>query len=118
MLLEDTNQFYLDLFTCTFPKLYVNKQSYFETPKFPPLVNSRNAGRKQNGLDFSYMASFKKTVKFNTLFTTWTPRGGNKRPKPQVVPADSPDVQTPIIKNQPLNVEDHQQNKDTEETPV
>ena len=52
MLLEDTNQFYLDLFTCTFPKLYVNKQSYFETPKFPPLVNSRNAGRKQNGLDF------------------------------------------------------------------
>jgi len=66
----------------------------------------------------SYMASFKKTVKFNTLFTTWTPKGGNKRPKQQVVPADSPDVETPIIKNQFRNVKDHQQNKDTEETPV
>ena len=43
---------------------------------------------------------------------------GNKRPKQQVVPADSPDVETPIIKNQPRNVEDLQQNKDTEETPV
>ena len=64
------------------------------------------------------MASFKKTVKLNTLFTTWTPRGGNKRPNQQVVPADSPDVETPIIKNQPRNAEDHQQNKDTDETPV
>ena len=62
------------------------------------------------------MASFKKTVKFNTLFTTWTPRGGNKRPKQQVVPADSPDVETPIIKNLPGKVQDNQQKKDTEET--
>ena len=38
MFLEETNQFNLDLFTCTFPKLYVNKQSCFETPKFPPLI--------------------------------------------------------------------------------
>jgi hypothetical protein len=59
----------------------------------------------------SYMASFKKTVNLNTIFTTWTQRGGNKRPKQQVVPADSPDVETPIIKNQPPK-------KDTEETEV
>jgi hypothetical protein len=78
----------------------------------------RNARRKQNGLDFSYMASFKKTVKLNTIFTTWTQRGGNKRSKQQVVPADSPDVETPIIKNQPLNLDDNQQKKDTEETEV
>ncbi len=78
----------------------------------------RNARRRQNGLDFSYMASFKKTVNLNTLFTTWSPRRDNKRPRQQVVPADSPDVETPIIKNQPRNVEDNQQNKETEETPV
>ena len=58
-----------------------------------------------------YMASFKKTIKFHTFFTTWSSRRtkSSRRPR-EIVPNDGPDVEKPIIKNQ--------KKKETEETEV